>query len=252
MRKLLIAAAALAVFANPALAAGDAPMPPSSNWSFNGPFGTYDRGELQRGFVVYKEVCAACHSLRYVSYRNLQDIGFSEAEVKAIAAQVEVTAGPDDSGEMFQRPALPSDKFKSPFANAKAAAAANNGVAPPDLSLMAKARAHGPDYIKALLTGYEKAPAGFTVPEGGNYNKFFPGHVIAMAQPLASEGQVTYDDGTKATIEQMAHDVSAFLMWTAEPKLEARYAMGFKVIAFLIILTGLLYAAKRRVWADVH
>jgi ubiquinol-cytochrome c reductase cytochrome c1 subunit len=252
MRKLLIAAAALFALSAPALAAEGAPKPPSNDWSFKGPFGTYNRGELQRGFVVYKEVCAACHSLRYVSYRNLADIGFSEAEVKAIAAAVEVTAGPNDDGEMFERPALPSDRFKSPFANAKAAAAANNGVAPPDLSLMAKARIGGPDYVKGLLLGYEKAPAGFTVPDGGNYNKYFPGHVIAMAQPLASEGQVTYDDGTKATIEQMAHDVSAFLMWTAEPKLEARYATGFKVIVFLLILSGLLYAAKRRVWADVH
>lgn len=252
MRKLLIAAAALLGLAGPAFAAGEAPVPPKMDWSFKGPFGTYDRGELQRGFVVYKEVCAACHSLRYLSYRNLQDIGFSEAEVKAIAAAVEVTAGPDDQGEMFQRPALPSDRFKSPYPNAKAAAAANNGKAPPDLSLMAKARLHGPDYIKALLLGYENPPAGFEVPEGGTYNKYFPGHVIAMPQPIASEGQVTYDDGTKATIEQMARDVSAFLMWAAEPKLEARYAMGFKVIVFLIILSGLLYAAKRRVWADVH
>ncbi len=252
MLRIVFATVAALAIAAPAYAAEGGPELPKLKWSFNGAFGTFDRGEVQRGFQVYKEVCAACHSMHYVSYRNLADIGFTEAEVKAIAAANEVTAGPNDDGEMFQRPALPSDRFKSPYANSKAAAAANNGKAPPDLSLMAKARNGGADYIHALLTGYEKAPADVQVPEGGNYNKYFPGHIIAMPQPIASEGQVSYEDGTKPTVDQMSRDVSAFLMWAAEPKLEARHAMGLKVIIFLVIMSFLFYGVKRRVWADLH
>lgn len=237
--------------AAPAFAAGGGEAPASQNWSFNGPFGTFDRAELQRGYQVYKEVCASCHAMKYVAFRNLRDIGFSEAEVKALAATFEVTDGPNDDGEMFQRAALPSDKFPSPFPNEKAARAANGGAYPVDLSLVAKARAHGPDYLYALLTGYKDAPAGFTVGEGLNYNEAFPGHQIAMPKPI-NEDQVTYADGTKATVEQMARDVSAFLMWAAEPKLEERKRMGLKVMVFLIILTGLFFAAKKRIWRDVH
>ena len=250
---LTAAAAALVLaLAAPAFAAGEEIALPKEKWSFSAPFGTFDRGELQRGFQVYKEVCSACHSMKLVAYRTLRDIGFSEAEVKAIAAANEVTDGPNDEGEMFQRPALASDRFKSPFPNDKAARAANGGALPPDLSLMAKAREHGPDYVKALLTGYGDAPVDVKVPDGQYYNKYFPGHLIAMPPPLGQDGQVGYEDGTKATVQQMAHDVAAFLMWTAEPKLEARHQMGVKVILFLILLTILLYAVKRRVWADVH
>ncbi len=241
-------------FAQSAFAAGDAPAAPSRSWSFDGFFGTYDRAALQRGFQVYKEVCAACHSLHYVAYRNLGDRGgpgFSEAEVKAIAASVEVAGDLDDAGEPTTRPGLPSDKFKSPFANDKAARAANNGALPPDLSLMAKARANGPNYLHALLTGYADPPAGFALGQGMSYNTYFPGHQIAMAPPLSAD-VVTYSDGTKATVEQMAADVTHFLMWTAEPKLEDRKRIGFQVIIFLIVATGVFYAVKRKVWADLH
>lgn len=252
--KTLAAAFAAITFglAAPAFAAGDTAVAPARNWSFNGAFGTFDRAELQRGYQVYKEVCAACHAMKYVAFRNLREIGFSEAEVKALAASFEVTDGPNDQGEMFKRPGLPSDKFPSPFPNDKAARAANGGAMPVDLSLVAKSRAQGPDYLHALLTGYGPAPAGFTLGEGLNYNKYFPGNQIAMPAPLGSEGQVAYADGTKATIDQMSHDVSAFLMWAAEPKLEERKRMGFKVVLFLIVLTALFFVAKKRVWSDVH
>ncbi len=250
-------------------AAGDAPKPPLQNWSFSGLFGTFDRASAQRGLQVYREVCAACHSLNLVHYRHLTGIGYKEEQIKAMAAEAEVTDGPNDEGEMFERPGIPADRFPSPFPNAKAAAAANNGKAPPDLSLITKARNHGgdsalrfsikqpagftlgPDYLYALLTGYEDAPVGFEVSEGGAYNKYYPGHVIAMAAPLADEA-VEYQDGTKATVAQMAKDVTVFLAWTAEPELETRKAMGIKVLLFLIIMTGLLYAVKRKVWEDVH
>lgn len=248
--RAILAAVAIGL-AGPALAAGGGVAPPATKWSFDGPFGTFDRAELQRGYQVYKEVCAACHAMKYVAFRNLRDIGFSEAEVKALAATFEATDGPNDSGEMFKRPALPSDKFPSPFPNEKAARAANGGAYPLDLSLVAKARAHGPDYLKALLTGYKEPPAGFALGEGLYYNEYFPGNQIAMPQPL-NEDQVTYADGTKATVTQMAHDVSAFMMWAAEPKLEDRKRMGFKVMIFLIVLTGLFFAAKKRIWRDLH
>lgn len=248
--RAILAALALGVSA-PAFAAGGDVQIPSHDWSFEGPFGTFDRAELQRGYQVYKEVCAACHAMKYVAFRNLRDIGFTEAEVKALAATFEVTDGPNDSGEMFQRPGLPQDKFPSPFPNEKAARAANGGAYPLDLSLIAKARAGGPEYLRALLIGYQDAPAGVEVGEGLQYNAYFPGHQIAMPKPL-NEDQVTYADGTKASVEQMAHDVSAFLMWAAEPKLEDRKRMGLKVMIFLVVLTGLFFAAKKRIWAKLH
>ncbi|MEK9970867.1 MAG: cytochrome c1 [Ferrovibrio sp.] len=250
MRTILAAALALG-FAGPALASGDEVTPPAQKWSFNGPFGTYDRAELQRGYQVYKEVCAACHAMKYVAFRNLTDLGFTAAEVKALAATFEVNDGPNDQGEMFKRPGQPQDKFPSPFPNEKAARASNGGAYPPDLSLIAKARAHGPDYIRALLAGYKDAPAGFAVGEGLHYNEYFPGHQIAMPKPI-NEDQVTFADGTKASVEQMSHDVSAFLMWAAEPKLEDRKRMGFKVMIFLIVLTGVFFMAKKRIWAKLH
>lgn len=255
MRALKLIALGLGLtLSGPAFAAGDVPAAPSRSWSFDGAFGTYDRAALQRGFQVYKEVCSACHSMHYVAYRNLNDRGgpgFSPAEVKAIAASVEVPGDLDDAGEPTTRPGLPSDKFKSPFANDKQARAANNGALPPDLSLMAKARANGPNYLHALLTGYADPPAGFVLGEGMNYNKYFPGHQIAMAPPLAADG-ITYTDGTKATVDQMASDVTHFLMWAAEPKLEDRKRIGFQAIIFLVVATGVFYAVKRKVWSDLH
>ncbi|RKK03062.1 cytochrome c1 [Pseudoroseomonas wenyumeiae] len=247
----LAAAMTLGLAAGAVAAEGEIHIP-DTKYSFDGPFGTYDRGELQRGFQIYKDVCAACHSMNLLSYRNLQDIGLSADEVTAVAAGVQIPDGPNDNGEMFERPGRPSDRFRHPFANTAAARAANNGALPPDLSVITKARVGGADYIHALLTGYEEPPAGMTVMEGMHYNKYFPGHQIAMAPPLSQEGQVTYADGTKATVDQMARDVSAFLTWAAEPELETRRAMGVRVLIFLAILGGLAYAVKRKTWANVH
>ncbi|HYD98183.1 MAG TPA: cytochrome c1 [Alphaproteobacteria bacterium] len=246
----IVAGAASAVVPGPARAAGEGVKLPEVAFPFEGFFGTFDRAALQRGFQVYKEVCAGCHSMSLVSYRNLADLGFNEDEVKAIAAQYEVTDGPNEEGEMFQRKALPSDRFKAPFANDNAARAANNGALPPDLSLMAKARLGGPDYLHALLTGYKEPPAGFEVPEGQYYNAYFEGHKIAMPPPLTAGG-VTYADGTNASVEQMSLDVSQFMMWAAEPHLEKRHQMGLKVVLFLLFFAAVMYAVKRKVWADV-
>lgn len=252
MKRLLIGALALALGLGVTTArAAEEIVLPTQSWSFDGLFGGFDRAALQRGLQVYKEVCSGCHALKYIAYRNLADLGYNVEEIKALAAEATVVDGPDDEGEMFERPGRASDYFPSPFANAKAAAASNGGAVPPDLSLMAKARKGGPDYIHALLTGYVDPPAGKEVLEGLNYNAYFPGHQIAMASPL-SEDAVEYADGTPATVEQMAHDVSSFLMWTAEPMLEVRKQTGFKVIMFLLVLTVLLYAVKRKVWSDLH
>jgi len=244
-------ALALGLFAAaPAHAAGGDIAIPDRKFSFDGIFGTYDRASAQRGFQVYKEVCAACHGMRLVAYRNLSELGLTQAQVEAIAAQFQITDGPNDEGQMFERPGRPSDRFRRPFPNEAAAAAANNGKAPPDLSVMAKARAGGADYLFALLTGYEDPPPGFVLADGAHYNKFYPGHAIAMGATLNPD-QVEYADGTKATVEQMAHDVSTFLQWAAEPELEQRRALGVKIIIFLTILAGLTYAVKRKIWADV-
>jgi len=247
-----LAVLTMALTSSSAFSAGDTPKPPKHDWSFSNVFGTFDKAAAQRGFQVYKEVCSACHSMELLSYRHLSGIGFSEEEIKAIAATVDVTDGPNDEGEMFERPGTPADRFVSPFPNKKAAAASNNGKAPPDLSLMTKARFNGSDYVYALLTGYKDvAPAHIEVPEGGNYNAYFPGHIIAMAPPL-SDDSVEYTDGTKATLAQHAEDVTTFLSWAAEPEMEARKSLGVKVLLFLLILTGMLYAVKREVWKDQH
>jgi ubiquinol-cytochrome c reductase cytochrome c1 subunit len=248
--KALLVAAGLAV-ASPALAAGEVHVP-DTRFSFDGLFGHFDRASAQRGFQVYKEVCSSCHSMHLLSYRNLRDLGLSDAEVRAIAATVEVQDGPNDEGAMFERPGRPSDRFRSPFANERAARAANNGALPPDLSVIVKAREGGADYIHALLTGYADAPADVTLMEGMNYNKYFPGHQIAMAPPLSGDGQVEFHDGTNATVDQMARDVTQFLAWAAEPELEQRKALGVKIILFLTVLGFLAYGVKRKVWADVH
>lgn len=227
------------------------PAPPHQEWSFYGVFGTYDRAALQRGYQVYNEVCAACHPVKHLFYRDLAEIGYTEDQVKGIAAQKQVTDGPNDQGEMFQRPARPSDKMVPPFPNDQAARAANNGALPPDLSLITKAREGGPDYVAAILNGFKQAPSGFKLNPNMYYNEYFPAHQIAMPPPL-NDGQVTYADGTKATVPQMAHDVVTFLAWAAEPNLEQRHRIGFKAILFLIIMAGLFYAAKRKVWAKLH
>ncbi|KAA2214261.1 cytochrome c1 [Teichococcus oryzae] len=252
--KAAILAAALSLgLASPAARAAESGAEiPNTKFSFDGPFGTFDRGELQRGFQVYKEVCAACHSMHLLSYRNLRDIGLSEAEVTAIAASYQIPDGPNDNGEMFERPGRPSDRFRRPFANDAAARAANNGALPPDLSVIVKARQGGADYIKALLTGYEDPPEGVTLMEGMYYNKYFAGHQIAMAPPLTGDGQVQWGDGTAATVDRMAHDLTAFLAWASEPESETRRAMGVRIILFLVVLGGLTYAVKRKIWARVH
>ena len=249
---LLAGGLALAGGAGPALAAGEALPPPDTKFSFDGLFGTFDRASAQRGFQVYKEVCSNCHSMRLLYYRNLRELGLSDAEVRAIAATVQVNDGPNDEGQMFERPGRPSDRFRSPFTNENAARAANNGAYPPDMSVITKAREHGADYIYALLTGYSDPPEDFQLMEGMNYNKYFAGRQIAMAPPLAGEGQVEYKDGTTATVEQMAKDVTTFLAWAAEPELEQRKQMGVRIILFLTILGGLVYAVKRKIWSDVH
>lgn len=234
----------------PALAAGSGPPPPNANFSFNTLFGTFDRAAAQRGFQVYKEVCSACHAMRQLSYRNLLDLGLSEQQVREIAASFTVTDGPNDEGQMFERPGRLSDRFRRPFPNEQAARAANNGAYPPDLSVMVKARPDGANYLHALLTGYTDPPAGVTLMDGMNYNTWFPGHQIAMPNVL-NDDQIEYADGTKATVDQMSRDVTTFLAWAAEPETEARRAMGVKVLIFLTILGGLVYAVKRKVWADV-
>lgn len=246
-------------------------LPPvEEDWSFAGPFGVYDKGQLQRGLKVYKEVCAACHSMNLVSFRTLEDLGYNDAQIRTFAAEYTINDGPNAEGEMFERPGIPSDYFTPPFANPVAAAAANGGAAPPDFSLIAKGRGvirgfpqfvidiftgyqeSGPDYIHSLLTGYGKTPPeGIVVAEGTHYNPYFLNGVsLAMAAPL-SDGQVTYDDGAPQTIDQYSRDVAAFLMWAAEPHLEDRKKTGMRVLIFMLIFGTMLYLVKRRVWSNV-
>lgn len=244
--------------------------PQELDWSFDGPFGTYDKGQLQRGLKVYREVCSSCHSMSLVSFRTLEDLGYSEEQVKALAAEYTVTDGPNADGDMFERAAIPSDHFPSPFPNKEAAAASNGGAAPPDFSLLAKARVvergfptfvfdvftqyaeGGPDYIHALLTGYDQEPPeGMEIAEGTYYNPYFiAGKSLAMAPPL-SDDIVTYDDGAPQTVEQYSRDVAAFMMWAAEPHLEERKRTGFSVMVFLVIFAGLVYLTKRKVWHEL-
>ena len=225
-----------------------------TDWSFKGLFGKFDRGSLQRGYQVYTEVCSSCHSMKYLSYRNLAEKGgpeFSEEQAKAIAASFEVTDGPNSDGDMFTRPGKLSDKFVMPYENVKAAQAANGGAYPPDMSVLVKARKGGADYIYSLLQGYEDPPIGIILDEGVHYNKFMYGNVIKMANPL-SDGLVEYSDGTDASVEQMSKDVTTFLMWAAEPHLEARHQMGFKAIVYLIILTTLVYFSMKKLWSRIE
>ncbi|MEL0206827.1 MAG: cytochrome c1 [Alphaproteobacteria bacterium] len=256
MRKVFVAAtmALLAVTgisgAAQAAGGGDVRLE-KQEWSFAGVFGHYDKASMQRGFQVYLEVCAGCHSLEYVAFRNLADLGYNEAEIKAIAAEYEVQDGPDEDGEMFMRPARPADRFPSPYANDNQARANNNGALPPDLSLIAKARAYGPDYLYSLLTGYVEAPSSVSVPEGMYYNDAYSGHMIAMPQPIYGD-DVEYADGASTSVQAISADVTHFLMWAAEPKLEIRKRIGVAAVFFLSIFLIMSYLAKRRVWADVH
>ena len=244
--------------------------PTEEKWSFSGIFGKYDKGQLQRGLKIYKEVCSACHSMKRVAFRNLGDLGYTEAQVKAFASEYEVQDGPNADGEMYTRKAVASDYFPSPFPNTEAAAAANGGAAPPDFSLLAKARGvergfpqfvfdmvvpyqeGGPDYIHALLTGYQEPPAGLQVPEGTYFNPHFAGGIALKMAPPLSDDQVTFDDGTPGKLDQMAKDVAAFMMWAAEPELEDRKRTGFMVMLFLAGLAALVFLTKRAVYADKH
>jgi len=275
---------AVAILAGAGVAGGQAwaaeEHPPEiarQQWTFGGMSGHFDNDQLRRGFQVYKNVCAACHGMRLLHYRNLSEPGgpeYAVGNVEQMAAEAQVPDGPNDDGEMFTRPGKPADRFVSPYPNPKAAAAANGGAVPPDLSVMAKARTieragpwyleplnwisdiattyqeQGPDYIHAMLTSYAEAPAGMTMAPGMYYNAAFPGHQIAMPSPL-SDGQVTYPDGVPATLDNYSRDVTAFLMWTAEPKLEERKRMGLKVLVYLSILAGLLYLSKRALWSKI-
>jgi cytochrome c1 len=244
--------------------------PPRVKWSFAGPFGKFDQAQLQRGFKIYREVCSVCHSMQMLAFRNLADPGgpgYTEAQAEAVAAEYKID-DLDDKGQPTQRTGRLADYFPSPFPNALAAIAVH-GAVPPDMSTLAKARSyergfpwfvfdmftqyqeHGPDYIAALMKGYVDPPKDFPLPSGGNYNKYFPGHVIAMRPPLQA-GQVTFDDGSQPTLEQYSQDVSAFLMWAAEPHLVERKRIGIQVMFFLIVLAGLMYFTKKKVWSDVH
>jgi ubiquinol-cytochrome c reductase cytochrome c1 subunit len=261
--RFLLAGAIAACLAAPAMAQEESPSPPAQHWSFDGLFGTYDLAAAQRGFQVYNEVCSVCHSLEYLHYRDLTGIGLTPDQVKSIAAAITVPQGLNDQGEPKDGPATPADQFKSPYplpnplmigvthTNEAADRAAHNGALPPDLSLMVNAREGGPDYVYGILTGFSDPPADLKMMDGMNYNKYFPGHQIAMPQPL-QDGSVTYTDGTQATISQEAHDVATFLTYMANPEMEQRKRIGVKVVLFLVLLTGVTYAVKRKVWSDVH
>jgi cytochrome c1 len=286
MNKTILVAGALTAalaFTTAVYAAGEeTPHPPRVSWSFAGPFGTFDRAQLQRGFKVYRESCQNCHSLKKIAFRNLSQPGgpeFSQAQVGALAAEYKIADGPNDAGDMFERAGRAADNFPPPFPNENAAASANGGKAPPDLSVMAKARTYergfplfvvdalpipfvgmyqeqGPDYLVALLNGYVDPPPGTDVPAGGHYNAYYPGHIIAMPKPL-NDGQIEYAKGADGrptapeTVDQYAKDVTAFLMWAAEPTLEQRKELGFKVIAFLALFAVLLFLTKKKIWDRV-
>ena len=244
---LCLGLAATPAFAENALP----PHSPPGGWPDAGMFGTYDRAALQRGFQVYKEVCSVCHSMKLLSYRDLRALGFSEPEVKALAANVTVHDGPNDNGDMFDRPGRPSDFFVSPFPNDQAARAANKGALPPDLSLIIKARHGGEDYVYSILTGFgQTPPAGEAMMPGMNYNPYFAGHQIAMPPPLKDDS-VTYADGTKATTAQEAKDVAQFLAWASEPTMEVRKQTGLKVLIFLAVFAGIMFAVKKKVWSKI-
>jgi len=254
MRRLktsLLAAALVAGLAGAAQAAEEAPAPPAQDWQFSGMFGTYDRESAQRGLQVYREVCAACHALQYVAFRNLAELGFSEAEVEQIASEYSFETIDNDTGETEMRAGTPADHFPAPFANEAAARAANNNAYPPDLSLIVEARAGGADYIHAFLIGYEPPPEDIEMMPGLSYNRYFPGHQVAMPDMLGG-AQLQYAHEVEATPEQMAWDVTNFLAWASEPNMEARKQTGWAVVLFLVVFAGIMYASKRKIWADKH
>ena len=234
-----------------AKASGGTEHSPKLHWPFEGVFGTFDKAALQRGYKVYREVCSSCHSMNKVYFRNLADLGYSDEQIKQAASEYTFTDGPNEEGDMFERPGLASDRFKAPFENVQQAAYANNGAAPPDMSLLAKARHGGADYIYAILTGYEDAPHGHKLMPGQYWNRYMNGNVIAMPPPLA-DGQVSYDDGSYETLEQYAQDVASFLTWASDPKMEERKRTGVMAFLFLLVFSGILYAVKKKVWADQH
>ena len=224
---------------------------PKHDWSFEGITGTFDRAAIQRGYKVFTEVCSGCHSMKLLYYRDLIDVGFSEAQVKVIASEYTILDGPNDDGEMFERPARPADRFVNPYANDNEARASNNGAYPPDLSVITKARKYGPDYIYNLLLGYVEPPEGMEIGNGMYYNKWMPGNQIAMPAPIA-DGSVDYDDGTDNNAQQLSEDVTHFLQWAAEPEMEVRKNLGIKVILFFIILGFIILLAKNRLWREVN
>ena len=250
LRSLIAGVFAAGLLAAPMAHAQEDTELPHENWSFNNLFGTYDLAAAQRGFQVYSQVCANCHSMQLLHYRDLSGIGLSPEQIKAVAAAVTVPQGVDDQGNPKEGPATPADEFKSPFPNPQAARAANGGALPPDLSLIVNAREGHANYIYGILTGFAEPTAGFKMQEGMHYNKVFPGHQIAMPQPL-QDGSVDYADGTSNKLDQEAHDVVTFLAWAANPELTERKQMGVRIILFLMVMTGLTYAVKRKVWADV-
>ncbi|MDB2414494.1 cytochrome c1 [Rickettsiales bacterium] len=248
MKNIILLLMVVFVSASNANAAGSEVKLKKQDWSFDGLFGTVDSASARRGFKVYKEVCASCHSLKRVAYRNLEEIGFSPAAAKAIAADAQVVDGPNDDGDMFERPGRLSDKFVAPFANDQAARASNGGALPPDLSLIIKARPDGANYLYSLMTGYSDAPADVKLGAGMHYNKYFPGGQIAMPAPLFADA-VEYEDGTEASVDQMSKDLVSFLQWAAEPEMQKRKRMGAKALIYLLIFTILFYIAKKRIWA---
>ena len=267
---VLVLAGSLLAVAQPASAQTEQVTPPRQKWSFAGPFGRYDEAQLQRGFKIYREVCANCHSLEMLSFHNLAEPGgpgFSDAQAEAVAAEYKIK-DLDDQGNQIERAGRLADHFPPPFPN-DLVAKATYGVPPPDMSTLAKARGYqrgfpwflfdivtqyqeqGPDYIAAYINGYKEPPKDFKLPDNGHYNEYFPGHNTAMPQPL-QDGQVKYDDGTPETVAQYGKDVAAFLMWAAEPNLDARKRIGFQVFIFLLVFAGLMYFTKKKVWSDVH
>lgn len=250
-KTLLIAGFAFTWASIQAYAEEETAEPLDQKWSFDGPFGNYDKEAMQHGFQIYKEVCSACHGIKRIRFRELAALGYNEAEIKAIASQYQIKDGPNDQGEMFERPGRPSDAFPSPYPNDQAARAANNGALPPDLSLVVKARKNGPNYIFSLLTGYgTEIPEGKEMPEGMHYNPWFPGGQIAMTPPL-SDGLVTYNNGTQPSVDRMARDVVNFLTWASEPELERRKESGWQTLIYLIVFAGLMYIVMKRTWRDV-
>ncbi|QQG35833.1 MAG: cytochrome c1 [Micavibrio aeruginosavorus] len=247
----LVTCVALSALSPASARAAEGGALPHLSWSFEGVNGTYDRASLQRGFKVYREVCGACHSMDKVYYRDLEALGYDEDQIKAVAAEYTFIDGPNDEGEMYERPGRPSDPFKAPYASREQSMYANNGAYPPDMSLLAKARHGGANYIYGILTGYGHAPEGHEVPEGKYWNTMMPGHIIAMAPPL-QDGQVSYDDNASQTVDQYAKDVATFLTWASEPHMEDRKRVGITAFLFLLVFTGVMYTVKKKLWAKIH